>query len=207
MLTVILSLYPKVFNAQQKYLGWRPSPRCQSGTRSPEQMWQNVKCEKCKVGRAPETGAQTLATLPLLPLSPTITFGNWTRGRPIIPSIGIYFLLNFGQTEAGNGIVISILRICTFYSGNTLSSRWTPGEWCLYILIPWRSPSSPARSGQLRRGPAHGSRRLSCPWRCGTLNIVCRSLLQYQAKMTQQCLQMVDGVLVLVCMGITMMLI
>ena len=78
MLTVILSLYPKVFNAQQKYLGWRPSPRCQSGTRSPEQMWQNVKCEKCKVGRAPETAAQTLATLPLLPLSPTITLWNWT---------------------------------------------------------------------------------------------------------------------------------
>ena len=105
MLTVILSLYPKVFNAQQKYLGWRPSPRCQSGTRSPEQMWQNVKCEKCKVGRAPETAAQTLATLPLLPLSPTITFGNWTRGRPIFPSIGKNFFLNFGQKLAFSHLI------------------------------------------------------------------------------------------------------
>ena len=127
--------------------------------------------------------------------------------EPLQQRLGALVVVSGVSPEAGNGIVISILRICTFYSGNTLSSRWTPGEWCLYILIPWRSPSSPARSGQLRRGPAHGSRRLSCPWRCGTSNIVCRSLLQCQAKMTQQCLQIVDGVLVLVCMGITMMLI
>ena len=43
--------------------------------------------------------------------------------EPLQQRLGALVVVSGVSPEAGNGIVISILRICTFYSGNTLSSR------------------------------------------------------------------------------------